>query len=183
MPENNEKKSNLKQLGQLLLAKGIIDNQQLESALKLQKKEGGLLGEILVRFGYTSEEEIVTTLAERYGYPYLSLSSCQIAPEIIKLVPENVARQYYAIPVDKIGEVLTLVIADPTNKLAINDLEYITRCKVQIFVGTATEIREAINRYYKSEKFLGTEGTPEDHTSRINFRGIPRGKEKPDKDD
>ncbi|MEA3328954.1 MAG: hypothetical protein U9Q08_04420 [Candidatus Omnitrophota bacterium] len=182
MIEKNENSSGLKQLGQLLLAKDIINNQQLETALNLQKKEGGYLGEILVRFGYTSEEKIVITLAEQYGYPYLSLANCQIAPELIKLVPENVARQYYAIPVDKIGEVLTIVIADPTNNMAINDLEYITKCRIQVFVGTATEIREAINHYYKSEKLLGTEGKPEDHVSRINFRGISPGKKKPDKD-
>ncbi|MEA3560273.1 MAG: hypothetical protein U9R31_00680 [Candidatus Omnitrophota bacterium] len=177
----SENKPGSKQLGQLLLAKNVIDAQQLNNALNFQKKEGFLLGEILVRLGYTTEEEIVIALAEKYGYPYLSLVSCQIAPELIKIIPENVARQYYVVPIDKIGEVLTVVIADPTNKLAIDDLEYITKCKVQIFVSTATEIVETINHCYKSEKFLGTGLNPEDHISKVDFRGVTKEKNNEEK--
>ena len=175
-----EKKGAPKQLGQLLLEKGVIDKAQLKNALALQRKESGLLGEKLVKLGYTTEEEIVTALAGQCGYPYLPLASYQIAPELIKIIPENVARQYYVVPVDKIGSMLTVAIADPTNTLAINDLEYITKCKLQAFVSTATEIKQAIDHYYKSEKFLGIEDKPEEHISKVDFRstGEKRKKEK-----
>lgn len=167
-----EKKDSPKQLGQLLLENGIINKRQLETALALQKKESGLLGEKLVKLGYTTEEKIVTALAAQCGYPYLPLASYQIAPELIKIIPENVARQYYVVPVDRIGEMLTIAIADPTNTLAINDLTYITKCKIQVFVSTAGEIKQTIDHYYKSEKFLGIEDKPEEHISKVDFRSV-----------
>lgn len=177
-----------KRLGEILLEKGSISKGQLDKALQLQKKQGGLIGQVLVRLGYVTEEEIVTALADQFGCPYLPLSSCEIDPELIKLVPENVARQYYAVLIDKIGKVLTVVMADPTNTLAIKDLEYITKCKIRVFVGTATEIRETINHYYKSEKSLGLEGKPAEHLAKVDFRqaaqkGKPKTKKEKTEDD
>lgn len=177
------RKATTKRLGEILIERGSISKLQLDNALQLQKQQGGLIGQTLVKLGYVSEEEIVTALADQFGCPYLPLSSCEIDPELIKLVPENVARQYYAIPIDKIGKVLTVVVADPTNTLAIKDLEYITKCKIQVFVGTATEIRETINHYYKSEKSLGMEGTPADHLAKVDFRrAAQEGKRKTEED-
>lgn len=182
------RKATKKRLGEILLEKGSISKGQLDKALQLQKKQGGLIGQILVKLGYVTEEEIVTALADQFGCPYLPLSSCEIDPELIKLVPENVARQYYAVLIDKIGKVLTVVMADPTNTLAIKDLEYITKCKIRVFVGTATEIRETINHYYKSEKSLGLEGKPAEHLAKVDFRqvaqqGKPKTKEEKTEDD
>ncbi len=148
------RKATKKRLGEILVERGDISKGQLENALLAQKKKGGLIGQMLVKLGYVTEEGIVTALATQFGSPYLPLSNYQIEPELIKLVPENVAKQYYAIPIDKMGQVLTVAMADPTNEMAIKDLEYITKCKIQVFVGTASEIMATINQYYKSEKTL-----------------------------
>ncbi len=137
-----------KPLGQLLLEKKIVSKHQLNKALKVQKEEGGALGQILLKLKYVTEEDIVTSLATQFGYPYLPLSNCEIEPQIIGLIPKNLAYQYYVVPVDKIDEILTVVMVDPSNKSAIEDIEYIAKCRVQAFVSTSTDIKKAIEHYY-----------------------------------
>jgi len=137
-----------KQLGELLIERGVITKEQLEKALKVQKEEGGLIGQILVRLGFTSEEEIAQALTAQFGFPYLPLKNYEIAREVIKLVPENVARQYCLIPIDRIGNALTIAMSNPLNVQAQEDIELITKCKVQVFVSTMSDINDAIDRSY-----------------------------------
>ncbi|MDP2940183.1 MAG: hypothetical protein Q8O13_08910 [Candidatus Omnitrophota bacterium] len=138
-----------KQLGELLIERGIIDRKQLEKALLIQKEKGGLIGEVLVALSFAKEVDIAQALTCQYGFPYLPLKNYDIDPEVIKAVPENVAKQYCLIPIDKIGKSLTLSMSNPLNIQAVEDVEMITGCVVQTFVSTATDIRESIARYYK----------------------------------
>jgi type IV pilus assembly protein PilB len=136
-------------LGQILVRNGSISEEQLQRALDLQKREGGLLGEILVKLGYVDEQEIVQALTAQYGFAYLPLENYEPNEKGTEIVPENVARQYSIIPVDIIGDLLTIVMANPLNEKAIEDIEMITKKKVQVFISTATSIHEAINKLYK----------------------------------
>lgn len=140
-----------KQLGELLLERGVLKNDQLEKALKIQKQKGGLLGTILVGLGYVTEEQIAQAITVQYGFPYLPLSSYEIDPNLVGIIPENVARQYCLIPIDKIGTTLTIAMANPLNLQAVEDIELMTKCKVQAFVSTMTDIEDAIDKYYKKK--------------------------------
>lgn len=137
-----------KQLGELLLERGIINESQLQKALKLQEEKGGLIGQILVMLGFAKEEEIAQALTVQYGFPYLPLECYEINSEAIKLIPENVAKQYNLIAVDKIGDLLTIAMSNPLNVHATEDVETITKCKVQVFVSTMTDVNNAIKKYY-----------------------------------
>ncbi|MFA5499629.1 MAG: hypothetical protein WC404_00955 [Candidatus Omnitrophota bacterium] len=137
-----------KQLGELLCEKGVINEAQLEKALKIQTEKGGLIGQILVMLGYAKEEEIAQVLTVQYGYPYLPLQSYEIGDEIIKMVPENVCKQYNLIAIDRIGNLLTITMSNPLNVQAVEDVEMLTGCKVQIFISTMTDINNAISKYY-----------------------------------
>ena len=138
----------LKQLGELLLERGIINQSQLDKALKIQKEKGGLIGQILVMLGYVTEEEIAQALTIQYGFPYLPLESYEVSPEVIKLIPENVAKQYNLIAIDKIEDLITIAMSNPLNVQAIEDVELITKCKVQVFVSTMTDINNAVKKHY-----------------------------------
>ena len=138
-----------KQLGELLIERGVITQEQLQKALAVQKEEGGLLGQVLVRLGATTEEDIAQALTAQFGFPYLPLKNYEIGKEVIRLVPENVARQYCLIPVDRIGNALTIAMSNPLNAQAQEDIELITKCKVQVFVSTMTDINQAIDRCYE----------------------------------
>ncbi|HNQ51453.1 MAG: hypothetical protein PHS64_06985 [Candidatus Omnitrophica bacterium] len=138
-----------KQLGELLIEHGIINADQLEKALMAQKEKGGLIGELLVELGFAKEEDIAQAITVQYGFPYLPLSSYEINAEISALIPGRVARQYMLIPIDKIGNNLTLAMANPLNASAIEDVEQVTGCMVQVFVSTVSDIKKAIEKHYK----------------------------------
>lgn len=146
----NFKRASNKQLGEVLVERGVIDNEQVLMAVAYQKEKGGLFGEVLVQLKFATEEDIAQALTCQYGFPYLPLANYEIDREVINTIPENVCRQFCLIPVDKIGKSLTLAMADPLNQNAIEDVELITGCTVQAFVSTASDIKEAIARYHKS---------------------------------
>jgi len=141
-----------KQLGELLIERGIINDQQLTKALAIQKDKGGLIGEILVELGYVKEEDIAQSLTAQYGFPYLPLSNYDINSEIVNIVPGRVARQYLLVPIDKIGNNLTLAMSNPLNVQAIEDVELLSGCSVQTFVSTSSDIKKAIGKYYKDKE-------------------------------
>lgn len=138
-----------KQLGTFLVECGIIVQSQLDAALTLQKQKGGLIGEILVELGFVREENIAQALTAQYGFPYLPLGNYEINTEVISLIPARVAKQYLLVPIDKVGNNLSLVMSNPLNVQAIEDVEMLSGCNVQTFVTTATDIKEAIKKYYK----------------------------------
>lgn len=138
-----------KTIGQLLLEKGVIKQAQLDEGIKIQKEKGGLLGQILAGLGYVTEEQIAQAITVQYGFPYLPLANYEMDEAAIKMVTENITRQYCLIPIDKIGNTVTIAMADPLNTQAIEDIELVTGCSIQIFVSTATDIKQAIDKFYK----------------------------------
>jgi type IV pilus assembly protein PilB len=146
------RKINNKQLGELLLDQRIISQEQLEQALSLQRDRGGLIGETLVELGYVKEDDIAQSLTAQYGFPYLSIGNYDISPEIISIIPCMLARKYLLVPIDKIGNNLTLAMSNPLNMQAIDDVELLSGCSVQAFVSTSSDIKRAIEKYYKNKE-------------------------------
>ena len=145
------KKATNKHLGELLVERGAINREELAIAIEQQKDNGGLIGEILVNLKFATEEDIAQAITCQYGFPYLPLANYEIDAEVINSIPENVCRQFCVIPIDKIGKSLTITMADPLNVQATEDIELLTGCTVQTFVSTGTDIRNAINKYFKSK--------------------------------
>jgi type IV pilus assembly protein PilB len=138
-----------KNLGELLIERGVVNRAQIEKALEYQRShEGVLLGEALVKLAVATEEDIAQALTCQYGFPYLPLSNYEIDPEVVRAVPANLCEQFCLVPIDKIGKSLTLAMSNPLNVKAVDDVELITGCTVQTFVSTTTDIRNAITKYY-----------------------------------
>lgn len=138
-----------KLLGEILVERNIITPEQLKEALDIQTREGGLIGEIIIRNKFATEEEIAQCISFQYGFPFLPLENYDIPREVTKLVPKNVAQHYCLVPIDKIGDNLTVAMSNPLNVEAAEDLEDITSLNIQIFVSTSSDVRMAIERSYK----------------------------------
>ena len=145
------RKTTEKLLGDLLIERKVISKVNFDKALEVQRERGGLIGEIIVELGFAKEENIAQAITAQYGLPYLPLGNYEIEPGVLQNIPENVCSQYCLIPVDKIGNNLTLAMSNPLNKEAVEDIEEITKCNVQVFVATTTDIRNAIAKYYKNK--------------------------------
>ncbi len=143
------KRINKKFLGELLIERGVINKTQLDEAIVYQKKEGGLIGEAFVILKYASEEDIAQALTSQYGFPYLPLSNYEIEKEVLSSLSRDVCEKLCLVPIDKIGASLTLAMSNPLSLEAIEEAESLTGCSVQTFVSTSTDIRKAIEKYYK----------------------------------
>ncbi len=139
-----------KQLGEILVERGVLSPTKLQEVLVFQKEKGILFGEAIVQMKLATEEDVVQALTCQYGFPYLPLANYEIAPEVVATLPRDLCKKYCLVPIDKIGRSLTLAMANPLNVQALEDVEQITDCSVQAFVSTATEINSAINRYYET---------------------------------
>jgi type IV pilus assembly protein PilB len=135
-------------LGDLLLKQKLITQDQLETALKLQREEGGKIGEALVRVGAVSEADITETLSQQFGVPSIDLAHFEIDPAIIKVVPGEVARKYGVLPVNKTGATLTIAMGDPTNVFAMDDIKFMTGYNVEPVVASEIALRKAIDKHY-----------------------------------
>lgn len=138
-----------KKLGEILKSSGLISEQQLQKALELQKTEGGLLGELMIKLGYVGEIDIVQALTAQYGFPYIPVENYELNNEMTKIIPENMAREHGMVPIDMMGDILTIAMSNPLNDKAVEEVENLTKKKVQVFIGTVTGITGALNKLYK----------------------------------
>jgi type IV pilus assembly protein PilB len=141
-----------KKLGELLVREKIINVNQLELAKEEQKKTGGRIGAALVRLGYMNELQWSEFLSKQYQIPCIDLSSFEIDPEVVKLVPKEICEKHCLMPVSRSGNTIVVAMADPTNIFVKDDLSYITRLRVEAVVAAETAILSAIERYYINSK-------------------------------
>jgi type IV pilus assembly protein PilB len=139
-------------LGDVLVKEGIITPDQLAEAVELQKRKGGTLPQRLVELGFVTEEEIVVALGEQLGVPHIRLSNYNIDTDVVRLVPQATARRYHLIALSKVGKTLTVVMSDPLNVFAIDDVKFLTGCDVEAIVSTESDILKAIEKYYGSSR-------------------------------
>lgn len=137
-----------RKIGEILIANGLITRDVLSEALAHQQKHGGNITQYMIANGYLKEEDLAKCISIQFGYPYLPLRAYEIPLSIIKMVPVSIVKKHWLIPVDKIQDIITLVMADPFDEEALNEVEKATGCKVQSFVGVLSDILKAIEKYY-----------------------------------
>ena len=140
-----------RRLGDLLVAEGLINQEQLRRALAEQKGTSEKLGSLLVRLNLVNEDQLVGFLSRQYGIPSITLSQLDVDPDVLKLVPPQIAKKYEVLPVKRTGNTLTLAMADPTNVFALDDVAFMTNLQVLPVVGSQGAIRKALERSYSTQ--------------------------------
>ncbi len=138
-------------LGETLVETGQISAEQLERALELQRKQGRKLGEILVEQGLVTPEEIAAALSLQLNMPIIDLKLHAVQPNALLLVSEKLARKHTLVPLDIIDDSLVVVMADPEDIRAIEDVAAQAKMRVQPAVGVPAQIREAIDLNYQAQ--------------------------------
>jgi type IV pilus assembly protein PilB len=145
-----------RQLGALLVQKGLITAQQLEQALFEREATNRRLGEVLVEHGWIQPSMLARALADQHELEYVDLTRSKIDRSAARLLSEEHARRYAAVPVRLLSEDLVLVaVADPTNVVASDDLRVALGLNVRLAVASAPAVASAIGRIYLNE--LGVE--------------------------
>lgn len=136
-------------LGQLLIEKKIITQEQLDLALRKQEETGELLGIVLLELGLVDEETVfLPVLAGQFGVDYVNLKSLKIAPEVIKKIPPKFASHYKVIPVAFKNNTLSIATAHPTDTHLLDEVGVVVREKIEPVMASEKDIMEAIRQYY-----------------------------------
>ena len=136
---------------ELLIKQNLLKPEDLQKALQVQKEKGGRLSEILVQMNLISESDLTVCLSQSLGLPPLDLSRVKVDTEVLKIIPGDIARYYQIIPVSKIGNSLTLAMADPLNIFAIDDVKALTGYDINPIIGKPKDIMLAIESYYPED--------------------------------
>jgi type IV pilus assembly protein PilB len=137
-----------RRLGELLVRQNLISLQQLRKAQEAQTRDGGRLGYHLIKTGAIEEQKLTDFLSKQYGVPAINLKDFDIEPEVIKLVPKEVAEKHLVIPVNRAGQALIVAMSDPSNIYAVDDLKFLTGYNIEAVVASEVAIKEAIETYY-----------------------------------
>ncbi len=140
-----------KRLLEVLKDSNLLSKEQLAEAMEIQKTQGGNLGTIMLKKGFIKEKDLAILLSSSLNLPLLNLSRFSIDPEVVRLIPERIAKQYHVIPVSKMGSNLTLCMSDPLNIFAIDDIKILTSYNIDPVISTDKEIADAIHNYYGAE--------------------------------
>ena len=135
-------------LGELLVRENLISVQQLRKAQEEQQKTGTRIGTALIKVGAIEESKLTDFLSKQYGVPAINLKEFDVEPDIIKLVPKDVAEKHLVVPVNRAGSALIVAMCDPSNIYAVDDLKFLTGYNIEAVVASEPAIREAIERYY-----------------------------------
>jgi type IV pilus assembly protein PilB len=141
----------MSRLGELLVRENLISLSQLQKAQEEQRKTGARLGYSLTKLGILDEQELTSFLSKQYGVPSINLSDFEISPDVLQLVPAELAKRHQLLPVNRAGATLIVAMSDPSNIYAIDDLKFRTGLNIEVVVASEVAIDEAITRYYEKQ--------------------------------
>ncbi len=136
----------------IILKEQAVDEKGLNKALEEQKKSGGDLRKILVSLKLLSEKESLSILSKALDIPLMDVSRLKVEPDIIEIIPKEIALKYQVLPVSKMGECLTVAMADPLNVFAKDNICAVTGMKISPIISNPKDIEFAIGRHYAAEE-------------------------------
>ncbi len=160
-------KKNIKKLGELLVDFKFISQKQLDDAIKHQQETNKRLGEVLVELKYVQPTDLIQVLEFQLGVPHVKLTNYIFNPQLANYIPEHLAKRHNVVALEKKGNRLLVAMSDPTDIVAIDDIEITSGLKIEPRIATDEEITRAINQVYT----LGEEDTTEIIASLDNYQG------------
>ncbi len=167
-------------LGEVLIQKGMISEDQLRIALTEQKKTPVPLGKLLVQLGFLTEATVRDILSESLGQVSIDLSNTIVDAAALALIPKDTARRYHVLPVavDRETRKLMLAVSDPTNVVALDQIRALLRDEYRLepLLARESDITAGIEQYYGFE--LSIDGIlHEIETGEIDYQSLQMGSE------
>jgi len=165
-------------IGDRLISAGLISSDQLDFALKEQKRTGDRLGNILRQLNLITEDDLAKVLAEAAGIQYVNVRTMSIDPNVVSLLPEAVARKYKVFPIAVENNSVTVAMADPLDVGTIDRVQQQTRRYVKVVSSTEFDILTTIDKYYGAIREVGNlEDLIEDAVKQTEAKGASEGRE------
>lgn len=141
-----------KNLGDILVEADLLGAEQLGEALEIQLKQGKRLSEVLAEQNLITPAQLATALSIQLNMPLIDLKRHTVQPQALKLIPEELAKKYKCIPLDIVDQMLLVVMADPTDIYAVEDLQAQAKMSVEPMLGIPHEIDQAIAIHYSASE-------------------------------
>ena len=135
-------------IGELLVQKSLLSEEQLQRAKQEADATGTRVGYQMTKLGFIEESELAEAVSNQYGVPMITLDDFEVDPDVIALVPEDVAHKHTILPVNRAGSTLIIATSDPSNIFAMDDVKFLTGYNVEVVVAAEESIRRAIEKYY-----------------------------------
>jgi type IV pilus assembly protein PilB len=145
-----------RRLGEILSAKGLVTEEQIAGLLAKTDGSRMRIGELLMAEGLVTEEALAKALAEQRDLRYVDLTDFRINEKFFKTIPVNLMQRYQFVPMEDTGDLLVVAMTDPSNILAIDELEMVLGSQIEIFVSTPSAIQAVLKRSGSSEQALHT---------------------------
>ncbi|WP_144461910.1 GspE/PulE family protein [Siminovitchia fortis] len=142
-----------KRLGDLLVESGLITEQQLETTLRRKSPEEKL-GDALLQEGHITEQQLAETLERQLGIPRINLYQYPMDPEVIQLIPRDLAKRHQVMPIRKENHKLFVAMADPMDYFAIEELRMATGYQIIPALATKEELQRTISKHYDLQESL-----------------------------
>ena len=149
-------------LGELLVREQMLNKTQLKTAVDFQHKNEVPIGSAIVSLGYLSEEEMAQTLSREFGYPFIDLDQFEVYPDVLDLIPSEMAKRYLIMPIHLNRNTLTLAMMDPTDLDSLEDIKFRTGLSLQPVIASESAIIRAAQKYYGSSDALRPKHVVED---------------------
>ena len=138
-----------KKIGEILIKKGFISQEQLIKAQNEQRLTQQKLGSIFVKFGYITEKALIETLAEQLEIPHIVLEDYEIEAESLALISNKIAQEHLVLPLFLIGDTLTLAMANPQDISTIDSIRHLTGKQIEPAIASESDIKRAIEQQYE----------------------------------
>ena len=139
-----------RRFGELVLESGRVTLDQLDTALHAKRDPRERLGQTLVRLGLLDEGQVIELLAKQFNLPVAPPDRLsQADAEVVKLIPEHLARQAGVLALSRNGDQLDVAMGDPLDVVSIDHLRALTGCRIQMWLARSTDVREAIDAFYQ----------------------------------
>lgn len=136
-------------LGDILIEEGKLSQEQLREALAWQEQHPGIhLGDILVDKGFCNREQVTSALANKLGIPYVKLGEYEIPPNVLRLVPADIAIQHNVLPLARRNNRLIIAMENPLDWEAMELLRFHTNHNIEAVITSSTEIGKVLDKYY-----------------------------------
>lgn len=140
-----------KDLGDALVAKGVITAEQLGQAREVQRSAPGDIGRIIIDLGFAEEKAVTEVRAETLGLPFVNLATQRIDSAAVNSVAEHIARRHKVLPIAKNGNRLIVAVVNPNDPFAVQDIKLASGVQqVAIALATEDDVMDAIDKLYKS---------------------------------
>ncbi|GAB1268453.1 MSHA fimbrial ATPase MshE [Aurantivibrio infirmus] len=143
-------------IGDILVAQQFITQEQLEHALKDQKTSGRKLGKALIELGYIEENTLLSILSKQLNYPFIELKQFSFDSELVKSLPETLARRFRVMVLKSEADGVTLGMADPTDIFALDELSRTLKATIKPVIVRESELLDILDMVYSHESEIAT---------------------------